>query len=268
MLQESVQILWNHAVGADCYRLGLAAWPDFSRAEPGQFVMLRFPGQAEPLLSRPFSIHRLIQVAPVTEGLEILYKVVGPFTHRLSEQRQAAEILMLGPLGKGFQIPVNGQRFYLVAGGIGVAPLLFLATYLHAKGVDLSDSTVFLGAKSKNNLLCQPDFDRLGVHVHVSTDDGSAGEQCVVTRSLEHALRHGRADMVFACGPTAMLACTIDLVQEHGIPCQVSIETLMACGMGACLGCAVEMRATGKRYLHACRDGPVFDGRRVSLKRN
>jgi dihydroorotate dehydrogenase electron transfer subunit len=107
--------------------------------------------------------------------------------------------------------------------------------------------------------LCRNDFATLGLTVHASTDDGSDGDQCLVTHPLEEAIESHSPDMIVACGPMEMLACVIGIVDKHRVPCQVSIETMMACGMGACLGCAVEGRDTSERYLHACLDGPVFD---------
>jgi len=228
-------------------------------ARPGQFIMLRLVGQTDPLLRRPFSIHNLIVSEGKTEGFELLYKVVGKTTGILSRQRSGVMVDILGPLGTGFIIPRKARCIHMVAGGIGVAPLVFLASRLDRDNFDFSNCRVFIGGRTKEDLLCREDFAQLGLTVDTTTDDGSAGDQCLVTHPLEEAVDRHPPDLIIACGPMAMLGCVIGIAEKHRVPCQVSIETAMACGMGACLGCAVEGRADQDRYLHACLDGPVFD---------
>jgi dihydroorotate dehydrogenase electron transfer subunit len=259
MIQETVKILWNEPVAADCFRLGMACGPGVGKARPGQFVMLGLDDRHAPLLRRPFSIHRCIFSDGALTGIEILYKVVGDGTRILAARRPGARIDLLGPLGRGFRIPAGSQRVFLAAGGIGVAPLVFLADTLVAAGADLDTSIVFLGGRSKADILCADTFRQLGYQVETTTDDGSLGNQCLVTHPLEIAARDRLPDIIFACGPMAMLACVAGIAHGLKVPCQVSVETVMACGMGACLGCAVRGRPGEDRYLHVCRDGPVFE---------
>jgi dihydroorotate dehydrogenase electron transfer subunit len=265
MLQEKLQILWNKKVGSGYYRIGLRCQEGFSTAKPGQFIMLRISDQIEPLLRRPFSIHRLVVNNGLTEGVEILYKIVGKGTLKLSLLKEGEFIDILGPLGNAFSLPRNPQHVYIVAGGIGVAPLVFLASILVKNGGDPSRCRVFIGGKSKDDLLCMDDFMRLGINVHTTTDDGSAGDQCLVTHPVEIAMQEARPDIMYACGPVEMLKCVLGIAEKYAVPCQVSIETMMACGVGACLGCAVEDRTDSGKYLHACLDGPVFDVQAISL---
>jgi dihydroorotate dehydrogenase electron transfer subunit len=124
---------------------------------------------------------------------------------------------------------------------------------------------VFIGGRTKDDLLCRDDFVQLGLKVETTTDDGSDGDQCLVTHPLAVAVDQRRPDLIVACGPMAMLDCVIGIAEKHHIPCQVSIETMMACGMGACLGCAVEARVDQSGYLHACLDGPVFNAADLKL---
>ncbi|MFH1992854.1 MAG: dihydroorotate dehydrogenase electron transfer subunit [Pseudomonadota bacterium] len=259
MFQENVQVLWNENVGPSYYRIGLTCHQGYATAKPGQFIMLRLPDQMVPLLRRPFSIHRIINTDGSTTGLELLYKVVGEGTKKLSRCRQGDIVDILGPLGNGFSFFDRYKQIAVVAGGIGVAPLLFLVSTLRTKGVDLSKSTVFIGGRSMQDLLCRDDFSRLGINVRITTDDGSAGDQCFVTHPLEIAMEKQRADIIYACGPQAMLKCVIGIAEKHRLPCQISIETIMACGMGVCLGCTVEKKGDPFKYMHACMDGPVFD---------
>ncbi len=262
---ETAQVLSNIALGNGTYRIRLSCHRHYAQAIPGQFVMVRCIEQIDPLLPRPFSIHRLIKKQRAVSGLELLYKVVGKSTHALS-LRQPGDVLHLtGPLGNGFSIAENVRGIHIVAGGIGVAPMVFLAETLNEQMRDLSSVAVFLGGKTKADLLCLPDFSTLGLPVHVTTDDGSSGDQCLVTDPLDSAVAKGRPDIICACGPAEMLACVAGIAVKHGVGCQVSVETVMACGMGACLGCAVAGRKSADRYLHACKDGPVFDTRDLEI---
>jgi dihydroorotate dehydrogenase electron transfer subunit len=262
---ETVQVLANIPAGTGYYRIRLSCHREYARARPGQFVMVRFPEQIDPLLPRPFSIHRLIRRAGVTTGLELLYKVVGKGTQALSLRQPGDHLSLTGPLGRGFAVPADIVHIKIAAGGIGVAPMIFLLDYLNEQKHDLSGVEVFLGGRSKADLLCLDEFSTFGLPVHLTTDDGSSGDQCLVTDPLEVAVAENRPDIIFACGPLEMLACVAGIADKHGIACQVSIEAMMACGMGACLGCAVVGRKSCDTYLHACLNGPVFDIRELKI---
>jgi len=259
MFQQQVKVLFNRQIGPAYYKIGLACSEHFSMAKAGQFIMLRTTRQTRPLLRRPFSIHNLIIANGVTEGLEVLYKVVGQGTALLARQKSGDIVDILGPLGSGFLIPRQAGRIFFVGGGVGIAPLVFLVSQLDRRNIDLADCRAFIGGRNKEDLLCIDDFARLGVPVQTTTDDGSAGDQCLITHPLEAVVEQVKPDIIVACGPMEMLACIVGITEKFDVPCQVSIETLMACGMGACLGCAVEGRDRPDRFLHACLDGPVFD---------
>jgi dihydroorotate dehydrogenase electron transfer subunit len=265
VIQEKIQVLWNKKVAPGYFKIGLNCHREYSEAKPGQFVMLRLCGQIEPLLRRPFSIHRLISGNGHFQGIEILYKVVGKFTKNLSMLKKNEWIEILGPLGSGFSIPKNTKRIFMVAGGMGVAPIVFLASQLKNNKVDFSLCCMFLGGRSKCDILCLDDFDQLKMDVHLTTDDGSAGNKCLVTHPLEMALAEKQPDILYACGPREMLKSVVVLAQKFAVNCQVSVETMMACGMGACLGCAVKPGGASEKYLHACLDGPVFDANAIKL---
>lgn len=265
MQNQKATILYNRIIAPEHYRMGLRGPVDYSKARPGQFVMLRVADQLVPLLRRPFSIHRLIAESGTPTGFEILYRVVGQGTSLLAASREGDLLEVLGPLGSSFKLPTAMQRPFIVGGGVGVAPLLFLAERI----VDFLDSavagSVFLGAQCDEALLCREEFQALGLNLHLTTDDGSCGDQCLVTHPVEQALEEQKPDILFACGPPAMLACVVEITRRHQIKCQVSLETAMACGMGACLGCAVPQSGHSDGYLHACRDGPVFDADEVEI---
>jgi dihydroorotate dehydrogenase electron transfer subunit len=265
MIQTTATVLRNEMLAPHYGRIGLSCEGHFAGSKPGQFVMLGFPESIDPLLHRPFSIHRLITAAGRFEGIELLYKTVGPATRRLSRLKAGEAVSLLGPLGNSFQVGSGVRRIYLAAGGVGVAPLVFLAEWLHTQRPQATACRLFLGGRSQEDLLCRVDFERLGIPVVLTTDDGSCGDQCLVTNPLEEAIRREPPDLVLACGPGAMLACVQGIVGPRRIACQMSIEAMMACGIGACLGCAVRGRRDGSRYLHACLDGPVFDADEIQL---
>jgi len=265
MHQENVKVLWNRKVGPGYYRIGLNCHGKYKDAKPGQFIMLRFPGQITPFLRRPFSIHQLISDSGQTIGIEVLYKVVGEGTKKLSMVQTGGKVDIFGPLGNSFTFSDHYKIIYIVGGGIGVAPMVFLASYLRAKGFDVNKCKVFLGGRSKDDLLCRRAFLNMGMKVHVTTDDGSEGDQCFITHPLEIAAMETTPDVIYACGPLGMLKCVVGIAEKLAVPCQVSVETAMACGMGACLGCAVEKEGPADGYLHACLDGPVFDASIIKL---
>lgn len=262
MFSGKVRILWNRRVGSSYYKIGLKCGNALIDARPGQFVMLRLDGWTSPLLRRPFSIHRIIEGE---KGIEILYRVVGECTGRLAEVKDGEWVDIMGPLGKGFSLPENFDRIFIVAGGIGIAPMLFLSTYiLEKKMTDSSGIKVFLGARSKEDLLCRDDFLNLGLDVMITTDNGSEGEGCLITTPVEAALKEKRPEVIYACGPSGMLKCLAGIAETYKVPCQISTESVMACGIGVCLGCAIEGKDEGG-YLHVCMDGPVFDSRDIKL---
>lgn len=263
MVSQDVIVIWNRRVAPGYFRMGLACDNGYELARPGQFVMVRVGNEISPLLRRPFSLLGLIREKDRVTGVEILYKVVGKGTEQLSHCREGDRLSVIGPLGNAFRIPDRCRRLILVAGGVGVPPIRFLATSLLERENRPERCVVFIGGRSKDDLVCITEFDLPGFLLDVSTDDGSQGHQGVVTRSLEKALDKRPADLVCACGPVGMLKAVTAIAAERGISCQVSIEAMMACGMGACLGCAVQVTDDQTRYRHVCVDGPVFDAQRL-----
>ncbi|MDO9264114.1 MAG: dihydroorotate dehydrogenase electron transfer subunit [Desulfosalsimonadaceae bacterium] len=256
---QLAEVKWNRQESNGYYRIGLTCSPAYAHAVPGQFVTIHLPGTLTPLLRRPFSIHRLIRESGQVIGLEILYKVVGGFTEKLIRTSPGDPIDLLGPIGHGFTVSGNFQKPAFVGGGIGVAPLVFLADALIDSGLDPSGAVVCLGGRTADDVLCADIFQSHGLHVETATDDGSLGEKGLVTRPLERWLTSKRPDIIYACGPMPMLRSVAEIARKNSLPCEVSIETVMACGLGACLGCAVNKDDITGKYQHVCIDGPVFD---------
>lgn len=227
-----------------------------AHAVPGQFVMVRVGQGDDPLLRRPVSIYRR-----TAEGIELLYEVVGSGTALLSAMKPKDVLNLIGPLGNGFPLAAaKGRTPVLIGGGIGAAPLVFLAESLCAAG---SKPVVLLGARGKGDLLCAADFRKAGCTVAVSTDDGSCGRKGYVSCLLESLLQKpakAAPPVIYACGPRPMLNSIYALADTAGIPAYVSLEAHMACGIGACLGCIV---ATNEGNKRVCKDGPVFDAQDI-----
>jgi dihydroorotate dehydrogenase electron transfer subunit len=197
-------------------------------------------------------------------GFEFLYKVVGQGTQVMSEMKVGEVLDVVGPLGQGFLRPKGTNRAFLVAGGVGVASLYYLA---HVLSADRSMTmTIFLGGCSAADILCEKEFRAMGAHIRITTEDCSLGEMGFVTPVVEKAMADdGKPDIVFACGPQPMLKAVGDIAAAHSVPCQLSLESAMACGFGVCLGCAVEKAGRRGEFFHVCKEGPVFDSRDVRI---
>lgn len=258
-IQETATVLWNHSINTEYAHIGLACGAGYADARPGQFVTLRLPDRSTPLLRRPFSIHRKISANNETTGIEILYKIVGSFTRTLSLAKEGDRIDLLGPLGHGFSISEQHRKISLVAGGIGIAPLVFLYDALKESGVSFSESAVFIGGRTQTDILCKSVFSSSNIKQFITTEDGSEGEAGMLTAPLSRWLKTHRPDMIYACGSMPMLKAVIAIARLEHVFCEVSVETMMACGIGACLGCAIQTNMDSEKYRHVCVDGPVFN---------
>ena len=219
--------------------------------------MLRVTNTGDPLLARPFGISSVLS----RSSIEVVYRVVGRGTALLTGIKKGQTLNLLGPLGKGFPMPAKGTIAVLVGGGSGFPPLHFFAQRAG------KNTHFFIGARNKE---CLPpavilrSFKDVAEHVHIATDDGSAGVKGASTDILNAFLsgmeKKSRL-VIYACGPHGMLAAVSKIAAEHGIPCHVSMEERMACGLGACMGCSVPQKAGG--YKRACKEGPVFDSKEI-----
>ena len=219
---------------------------------PGQFVHIKC-GDGN-LLRRPISICSCQEDSP-DDLLAIVFEVRGEGTAWLAERREGDILDVLGPLGNGFQIEREG-RYLLVGGGIGVPPMRGCAQYTHGK------STAILGFRSKEKAILTDCFRDECAKVLIATDDGSLGYHGFVDALVRRELEKDRTyDAVLACGPKPMLRNVAKVAEEFAVPCQVSMEERMGCGIGACLVCACDMKDGTRK--HVCKDGPVFDAREV-----
>lgn len=257
IIQKKTRILSNIHLAGRYYKLVFNIPAIARTAQPGQFITLRLNQDYKPLLRRPFSIHR------INPKIEILYELVGMGTELLSRKKPGQYLDVLGPLGNGFNLTPNvyNSMPVLIGGGIGIAPLLFLAQRLkERKSSPWSQKPlVLIGAKNKREILSQKEFANLGLNVRISTDDGSVGFNGKATGLLRYILRttHNTQRMsIYACGPKPMLSEIAIIAKQYNIPAQISLDEYMACGLGVCLGCMIQTKE-GQRLV--CIDGPVFD---------
>ena len=249
---KEARIVSNSALREDVWLMEILAPDIATSASAGQFCMLKpNPQSKDPLLRRPLSIH---SVDEKNGTVAFLYRVVGRGTKLLASKSPDETLRVLGPLGNGFDIKSDAIHM-LVGGGLGIAPLLLLAQRLQGE-----KAIVIIGASSKEWLLRQDVFAKTGHELYAVTEDGSQGQKGLVTDLLSDFLlkstKHNQKILVYACGPMPMLKAVALLSKDFDAECQVSVETVMACGTGLCLGCAI----TGRNgFLHACKDGPCLD---------
>ncbi len=253
MIDQRGEIALHQKVAENTYLIGFKCPQITAMAKPGQFVMLRMGSAYDPLLRRPFSICGIR-----SDLILVLYDVVGKGTSILSTMKTGDEVTVLGPLGNGFMTGACDRVSLLVAGGVGIAPLLYLAQTMTGKQYRL-----LAGFRTVKAIIDVTSAVEEPVGVSVATDDGTEGYHGPVTDFLEAHLAEsglrGGSITVFACGPIAMLKKVAAMTRENGIACQVSLEAYMACGLGACQGCAVRAAADEERtYYHVCKDGPVL----------
>lgn len=269
---DSGRIIENQQIAKDHFVMSLLLTSTCDSALPGQFIMIRKQGVKDPLLSRPLSLYGVYQTE-AGSVLEFLYRVVGKGTLALSRLTAGDTVDILGPLGKPFEVIPDRPHVILLAGGIGVAPLSFFLEYLvknrdHFSGSNQDVSGVrkivfYLGATTAATLVGLAKIERFCSDIRISTDDGSTGFRGTVTHLLANDLEKidHRDICIYSCGPTPMIRNLSEMLQPFSIPCRVSMEERMACGIGACLGCSIKVReaATGWAYCQVCMDGPVFD---------
>jgi len=243
----------------EIFRLTLRAPEIAANARPGQFVMVQTSPGYDPLLRRPLSIHQTIG----HDQVQLLYKVVGKGTRLLATMTAGQQLNLTGPLGHGFELAAS-KAICLVGGGMGIAPLYFLAREI-LRNTCPPKCVVLLGARTAAELGPLPgNFMDLGVTTHLATDDGSLGHHGFVAELLLQHLDPELKWTVCACGPHPMMKAVAGQCRKQGWECQVSLEATMACGIGACLGCAVPQAELSGPYLHVCKDGPVFKAEEVA----
>ena len=254
---DSYQIHERTEIAAGIFSYVIRCPDPAAAAKAGQFVHIKADGYT---LRRPISI---CEVDKENGTLRIVFEVRGSGTDKLSQLQVGDKMDMIAPLGNGFtirEVPAD-KTVVVVGGGIGVPPMLQTA-----KSFPDNRVKAVIGFRSKDRVILENDLNRIGADVSVCTDDGSYGEKGLVTFPLIEELEKGNTAMIYACGPTPMLKAIINTAKLYNIPCEVSLEQRMACGVGACVGCAVDINRGGRNFvLRVCKDGPVFKAEEVVL---
>lgn len=246
MKQVLAPITSNDEILPDTHLLWLQALEIAKVAQPGQFVMVRCGDSHDSLLRRPFSIHRVAHGGQIA----LLFNIVGRGTEWLSQCQKGDSLDLLGPLGKSFSLQSASRRLLLVAGGIGIAPLVFLAE----KGLNQGGSITLLMGAPNASLLYPRSLLPPSINLVTATEDGSEGRRGMVTELISDFIN--QADQVFACGPASMYQSMAAQSCLKGRSVQISLEVRMGCGLGACYGCTIK---TKRGLQQVCRDGPVFE---------
>ena len=242
----------------DYFQLSIESPEIASMASPGQFLMVRVSSLDFPLLRRPFSIHARDQ-----NMLEIFFQVTGLGTALLSQKKISDSLDILGPLGQGFTLgeDIKGKGLALIGGGRGIAPLYFLAQETFRRGAEVS---VFYGGKTQSDLPLREKFAAKKIPVFCSSDDGSYGFHGLVTSLFVGEAEKKTFKSIYACGPEAMLKKIGQLSARMGIPAELSLESMMGCGFGACWGCVTKIKGPdGAQWQKTCEKGPVFSSENI-----
>lgn len=256
------EVAGNEEVRPDCFLMKIKLPAEFVEPLPGQFVMIRIAGLLDPFLSRPISIYSYSR-SRMHCSIELLYRVAGKGTQIMAGLIKGSQVEISGPLGGSYRIDPTKKNIVFIAGGIGVAPLSMLARHL-CKTIchDAELMNFYLGAQTADAIVGLKQLSDYCYNIKLCTDDGSLGEKSLVTNALKKDLqKYSPADtVIYACGPKPMIR-SLAAILDGKYLCQVSLEERMACGLGACMGCAVAVKDEQgeKAYKRVCADGPVFD---------
>jgi len=244
---ESLKILENKRLNREYFTLELSGSQGIPEMKPGQFAQVKVDGSPETFLRRPISIH---DVNYERNSIKLLVQIAGKGTETLSKLQKDDCIDLIYPLGNSFSLPSEGQKPLLAGGGCGIAPLLFMAGYLKKNGFN---PDILLGFRSMERVIEYEEYSKYGT-VFLTTEDGSLGEKGFIT---DHSLlKSANYNIVYCCGPDPMMKSVASFCRAEKIACEVSLENLMGCGIGACLCCVVD---TVRGNLCTCTEGPVFN---------
>lgn len=256
ILNEEIKSITKLA--PDIYKMTIISPYTAQNAHPGQFVNVKCSEGLNALLRRPISI---CDIDKENSLLDIVFQIKGIGTEYLAQKQLGTKVDILAPLGKPFCVSDEYKNIAVIGGGIGIFPLLYLL-----KEYKSAHKSAYLGFRNKEFIVLRDEFEKACDSLKISTDDGSAGHNGLVTEPFEEDLKAGKFDIVFACGPTPMIKKVVDIANQYGVKCQVSLEQRMGCGIGACLVCACKTRLGDEwEYSHVCKDGPVFWSSEVIL---
>lgn len=251
-IQHLVKVVSNQKLCERFYCLTFESSSIARQVKPGQFVHIKVSEGFEPFFRRPFSVYR------AQRDVQVFYEVVGRGTQMLSEKKLGDVLDVLGPLGKRFSLPEKKiKQVVMIAGGIGIAPFLIFSDELKKKKIDL---VLLYGARTKGHVYPMKEFKQNGCRIFISTDDGSVGIKGRISKHFDKINLDPQTTFLYTCGPVAMMKAVQDFANKHQLSGQACCEEVMACALGACLGCSIE---TTEGFKTVCYDGPVFDLKKV-----
>ncbi len=256
------ELIKKEKLKPDIFKFSVKAPSIVKDAKPGNFIEIRVTSQTEPFLRRPISIYNLDRENGI---LEFIFQVKGKGTEILAEREVGSQIDIVGPIGFGTFQYEKYKNIAIIGGGIGVFPLYELAKCAKEANKKV---TTYLGFRNKDFVVLEKEFQKVSNQLILTTDDGSYARQGFAIHYLEKDIEAGKVDCIYACGPLPMLRAVQKLTIEKNIPCQISLEEKMACGVGVCLGCAVKTAKSSKNapeYWHVCKAGPVFNAKDVEI---
>lgn len=256
------ELVLKQQLKPNIFKFSLKASEITKIARPGNFIEIRVIDNTEPFLRRPISIYN---IKKEDEILEFIFQVKGKGTKILSEKQKGDLIDIIGPLGFGTFKYDKFNNIAIIGGGIGIFPLYELAKCANK---DEKNVNIYLGFRNKNLVLLEKEFKYVCNNLTITTDDGSYSKQGLAVNFLKNDIEKGEIDCIYACGPLQMLKAVQKLSIEKNIPCQISLEEKMGCGLGVCLGCAVKITKSTKdnpKYFHVCKAGPVFEAKDVEI---
>lgn len=256
-IQGTYKIVSNDKMSERFMHMKINA-PQLAKAvKPGQFIHLRVTLGLEPFFRRPFSVFR------AKRNIEIFYEVIGCGTKKMAEKKKGDDIDVLGPLGTSFSMPPKGiKQVVMIAGGIGVAPFLAFSDILKRRKCEL---ILLYGGRTKGHTFSMKEYKSNGCKVYVSTDDGSVGVKGRVSKFFSKIDLNPETTFLYTCGPAPMMAAVQEFAKKNNLQGEASLEEVMACGLGACLGCSTK---TKEGYKTVCYDGPVFDLQTVDFSKH
>jgi len=270
LVHAAVSIVENIQLARQTNRIRFHC-PELAAAiRPGQFLMIRLPRHSDPLLGRPFALYdTVLDDAGQPVAIDVVYLVVGKVTGLLADTKPGDLLEVWGPLGNGFPDYASIDHIALVAGGIGQTPFLaHVRDLLGTRGYGgrpprraAQNVSLYYGVRHADLAAGVEDFKRAGAAVHLSSDDGSVGFHGYVTQLLQ---RGERPQQLVGCGPEPMLRALAEVARDWNVPCDVSLETPMACGVGICFSCVTRVKqGDGWDYRRVCVEGPVFDASEI-----
>jgi len=257
-LQDIYTVVSNEKLCPRFYRLCIDAKPIAKKILPGQFIHIRVNDTLEPFFRRPFSVYR------AKKHVEVFYEAIGPGTKILADKQKGDDIDVLGPVGTPFELPPKGtKQVVMIAGGIGIAPFLILSDVLRRErrsAFPPLEIILLYGGRTRGHVYKMREFKENQCKVIVATDDGSVGIKGRVSKLFTKVNIDPGSTYIYTCGPTPMMASVQAFARKHNLGGQAACEEVMACALGACLGCSIK---TTDGYKTVCCDGPVFDLHKV-----